>query len=78
MAKATLEFDLDDIDDKQLHARMLAATKLCSALHEFFNSTRSVRRSSGVEHTADSAKFWSQQMHKFLVDECVFLEEIYN
>ena len=78
MAKATLEFDLDDIDDKQLHARMLAATKLCSALTAFFQSTRDVYKNSGVASSMGNAEFWSQQMHKFLADEGVFLDEIYS
>jgi len=65
MAKAILEFDLDDYDENQKFQRMLAADSLFSALHEVGNKVFRPARKHG----------YSDPIFQALIDNCPILKD---
>ena len=72
MAKATLEFDLNDPDDSILHLRYIKSTDILLALHEFDQHLRSESKYRDNEEAEKlREKFW-----EILGDNNISIDEL--
>lgn len=72
MAKATLEFDLSNQDDANLHMRCVKSTDIVFALHEFDQHLRSESKYRDNEEAEKlREKFW-----EILGDNNISIDEL--
>jgi hypothetical protein len=78
MAKATLEFDLENEDDKMVFDQMVSARDLCMALLDIDNALRNAYKyqESLPTTTAEAADRWRQVLHDTLSNYNVNLDNL--
>lgn len=72
MAKATLEYDLNDIDDVYSHKRAIKSLDMALALWELTHNTK-----KGIGYTLEGYDIKGQEISNYEVVEMVF-EKIYQ
>ena len=72
MAKATLEFDLNEFDDRIAHMRAVKSTDMAIALHELIYNTK-----KSIEYELEGKDIKGEQVSNYQVLELVF-ERIYE
>ena len=72
MAKATLEFDLNELDDRIAHMRAVKSTDMAIALHEIIYNTK-----KRIEHELEGKDIKGEEVSNYEVLELVF-ERIYE
>lgn len=72
--KATIEFDLNDPDERRQHAQYLSAPKMAAALYDFAQKIRDKRKYS--EQDTWEIVDVSEAFYQALADNSVDLDEV--
>jgi hypothetical protein len=72
MAKATLEFDLNDVDDRMAHLRAVKSTDMALAIFQLLYNTR-----KGLEYAVEGAEMKGEEISAYDAIYMVF-EEIHG